>query len=175
MFVGQAQMNFLANPIKTSSSLAQNFSPAFVLKTERSGEVDYRILNLNELQIIWYSVQTRPERGLQSDRHSGSGQGLNHPLFHCSQLQVHDIITQHFWHCSHETTSKNFDSAIHCLYYTNTWPILKGKKCIDHTLAHCHLSLNTTPCFYLFKSTDKQYKTVLYWLRKLHLRKSWFS
>lgn len=80
MFVGQAQMNFLANPIKTSSSLAQNFSPAFVLKTERSGEVDYRILNLNELQIIWYSVQTRPESGLQSDWHSGSGQGLNHPV-----------------------------------------------------------------------------------------------
>ena len=118
-----------------------------------------RILNLNELQIIWYSVQTRPECGFQSDRHSSSGQGLNHPLFHCSHLQVHDIITQHFWHCSHETTSKNFDSTIYCLYYANRWPILKGKKCIDHTLAHCHLSLKTTPCFYLYKSS------VLYWLR----------
>ena len=127
-----------------------------------------RILNLNELQIIWYSVQTRPERGFQSDRHSSSGQGLNHPLFHCSHLQVHDIITQHFWHCSHETISKNFDSTIYSLYYTNRWPILKGKKCIDHTLAHCHLSLKTTPCFYLYKSS------VLYWLRKLHLHKSWF-
>lgn len=42
MFVGQAQMNFLANPIKTSSSLTHDFSSAFDLKTERSGEVGYR-------------------------------------------------------------------------------------------------------------------------------------
>jgi len=42
MFVGQAQMNFLANPIKTSSSLAHDFSSASDLKTERSGEVEYR-------------------------------------------------------------------------------------------------------------------------------------
>ena len=31
-----------------------------------------RILNLNKLQITWYSVQTRPGHGLQSDRCSSS-------------------------------------------------------------------------------------------------------
>lgn len=47
-----------------------------------------RILNLNELQIIWYSVQTRLEHVLQSDQHSSSGQGLNHPRFHISKSMI---------------------------------------------------------------------------------------
>ena len=121
-----------------------------------------RILNLNELQIIWYSVQTRLEHVLQSDQHSSSGQGLNHPRFHISKsmislLSISDIAPM-----------RQPQRTLTVLFIARTVPTgdpyWRGKKCNDHTLAHCRLSLNTTRCLYFFKSTDKQYKrTVLYW------------